>query len=352
MRLRAWLILTVIITTMLPILAQRPSAPCDVHGPGPDFCGPVEERRLLDLYGLKPIAEHRAAGDEVRRAFFWDGFGGDVFAISFVHTSGHDPKVSVAFPKRSGEPPWTLDAVVPQSTWDDVVTRSEFFDRALVALPKQLGSESVCVDPPSALVESTDAADDPFDSGLRRQYGSSCDEKLAYAFGYELMKASLPLFAVCQSVKAEGPRSTLQACGKLRGDGTVAAEVLKLTDDLTFALTKMSSALMPEDPRGLSLAQDATIDWDGTRCEPGRAGEFLLARTGSERFSFMAVDIAIGESARAARVLGTLTRRSRDSAEVKFEVAPIEMQWTRDGLIGAFSLRRIVVGQFKPEVDR
>jgi hypothetical protein len=274
-----------------------------------------------------------------------------VFAVSFVHASGQDPRVSVAFPRRSGEPPWTLETVVPQRTWGDVVGRSEFFDRALVELA---GSKDIiCVDPPSVLVESTDVPGDPFARGVRRQYGGCGRHELAFSYGYDLIRAALPLFAVCQSLESDGASwSALRTCGKLRGDRMVAAEVLKLNDAFEFDVVRMSSDIIPESPRSLNMSDDATIEWAGTHSEPGQAAVFWLAHTRAHQFVYVAVDIAIGESAREARVVGTLTQGSQVSGEAKYEVAPIELRWVRNSFTGAFSLRRIVVGQFKPEAKR
>lgn len=71
---------------------------------GVDRCSAEQHRRVLDLFGLNPIEEHVRAGDQVRRAFYVDGYGGDLLALSFVRAPGRDPRFTSTFPGSATVP--------------------------------------------------------------------------------------------------------------------------------------------------------------------------------------------------------------------------------------------------------
>ena len=74
----------------------------------------------LALFGVSPIEAHAAGGDLVRRAFFVDGYGRDVVAISFIRPRGAPPELVVHVPRGEGgevpEPMRTeVAAAVPEA---------------------------------------------------------------------------------------------------------------------------------------------------------------------------------------------------------------------------------------------
>jgi hypothetical protein len=347
MRVRGWLLAAATLCATAPIEARQSAPQCVDGDSGRSRCGPDEERRLLELYGMRAIPSLRESGDQVRRAFYTDGFDQDVFAISFVRAMGREPQVSVTFPRRSGEAPWTMEAAVSLATWNDVLARSRFFDRALAPLSDD-AAESICMHPSSALVESSDVAGEPFDTGVRRQYGSACPTGLAFVYAVELMKSAEPLFGFCQSLDARMNRlSILDQCGRLRGDRVAAAQVFKRMDECLLALAMT-------DPKQVaqSFSREATAEWAGERSQPGKAADFWLGHAGPGQYVHIAVDLVTAPFQREARVVGRLTQRSERSAGMQFEVASIEVRWTRDSLSGDFLIEHVTVGAFTPDPGR
>ena len=122
---------------------------------GVDRCDEAQQRRVRELFGVRSIEEHRAAGDQVRRAFYVDGYGRDVVAIAFIRSPGRDPEVWVHYPRRDGEPtPEPLRAPVPRPVWNDVIERGEHFDRDVLSRPAPAAE-------PRVARPAGDAAEDP-----------------------------------------------------------------------------------------------------------------------------------------------------------------------------------------------
>lgn len=76
-----------LLATMQGEAQPRPDPNCR-DDRGTDRCAETEQRRMRELYGVRSIEEHQAAGDQVRRIFYVDGYGRDLILIAFVRTSG------------------------------------------------------------------------------------------------------------------------------------------------------------------------------------------------------------------------------------------------------------------------
>lgn len=95
-------ILSGAIAAASPAAAQGRVPPGCSDDQGTDRCSAEEQRRVLELFGGKPIEEHARAGDQVRRSFYVDGYGRDLLAIVFIRAPGQDPTVQVHFPAQTG----------------------------------------------------------------------------------------------------------------------------------------------------------------------------------------------------------------------------------------------------------
>ena len=115
-----------------------------------DRCSAEQQRRVRELFGVGTIEAHRDAGDQVRRAFYVDGYGRDVVAIVFIRPKGGDPALSVHFPREeNGRRPEPLRVPVPAAAWQEAIERSAHFDRALPGRVHRVVHEKL-VDEPEA----------------------------------------------------------------------------------------------------------------------------------------------------------------------------------------------------------
>ncbi len=248
-----------------------------------DRCAEADQRRMGALYGLRPIEEHRDAGDRVRRVFYVDGYGRDVVAIAFVRAAGRDPAVFVHFPRRAGEAaPAPFEAPVTQAVWDDLIFRSALFDRALIPVPTPDNVIPICMHSWLYAVEASDPARSQYERAtIRRATHNSCGPSLAQAFAIEAQRAALPLFPACNRLDPEqhrNPASQLAACRLLSGDRVAAAEILNLAGPFRRVSTREEAGLIYG-----RFAYDATVDWNGARnTGDGSAMAFWIERVLAE----------------------------------------------------------------------
>ncbi len=317
-----------------------------------DRCSPEKQRQVRELFGVKAIEAHRDAGDQVRRAFYVDGYGHDVVAIVFIRPKGGDPALWVHFPKDgSGKRPEPLQAPVPLRAWEELIERSAHFDQVLAtsAPAKRSGGAEqqiiMCLHSWVFTVEATDPAKGEYrPATLRRRTEDACDNGLTEAYAVELQRAAVPLLAPCARLdprQHRGEAKLLSACRLLRGDRLAAAEVRN-------ALQPFFGVEGPEDVPALRdlFASDGRIDWAGEKpSSPSGAAEFWVKKmTEAGRTDFY-YDFVEGESADRVRVVGMLYRSI--DGETRDRQAEVEMTWVRDG--DAFEVEQAVVRPFVPE---
>lgn len=306
------------------------------------------------LYGLRPIEEHRDAGDQVRRVFYVDGYGRDVIAIAFVRTSGHEPIVRVYFPGREGgaarEP---LEAPVPQSTWDDLIFRSAMFERQLVPVPIPDNVIPICMHSWVYTVEASDPAPSPYQpAAVRRATQDSCGSSLSEAFAIEAQRAALPLFPACNRLDPEqhrNPASQLAACRLLRGDRMAAAAVMN--DSRAFRQVRSV-----DDVREIAsrFADGATIDWQGERNQGRSSAAVFWARKVGEAHGANIYTLAVeGISATRVRMVAWL-HRSVEAMQEQHSTdccARVEMIWVF-GPAQQFQVESVTVGPWQATSPR
>ncbi|HYJ30463.1 MAG TPA: hypothetical protein VEW25_09005, partial [Allosphingosinicella sp.] len=212
--------------------AQQPINPNCSDDRGVDRCADDQQRRMRALYGVPSIEEHAAAGEEVRRVFYVDGYGGDLILIAFVRAPGRDPEVQVHYPQRDGraraEP---QRAAVSQPIWAEVALRAAHFDRSFTPRP---GAEpSICLHSWVYTIEAAERTRNPRQPVLvRRKVEDACGDGPGQVFARDLQHIALPLFPHCAALDPEHHRNEaamLDACRVLSGDRLAAAEVLNLS---------------------------------------------------------------------------------------------------------------------------
>ena len=313
---------------------------------GIDRCSAEQQRRTRERFGVPSIEEHAAAGDQVRRAFYVDGYGRDLVAIVFVRPRGREPELRVHFFQDEGAERWEpLVAPVPGPVWEDVIRRSEHFDRELVGLPPPPPESNVitfCLHSWVFTVEAVDPAEEDEQPVVRRRTEDACQDGLAEAYAGELERAAVPLIPHCARLDPQlhrGHASLLAACGALSGDRLAAAEVMN-------RVSLFRNITEPEDASVISslFEPDSIVDWNGERNEgPWSAATFWAAKVGigDGGIPFFYSNVH-GESADRVRVTGMLSRPLAGGA---YETALVEQIWARDG--SAFSIESISVGPFQ-----
>ena len=311
-----------------------------------DRCAPEQQAGTRALFGARPIEEHLAAGDQVRRVFYVDGYGRDLVLITFIRPRGGDPRLEVRFPRsEGGAGRRALEAPVPKAVWDEVIDRSGLFDRPL-ARPAAGDDVSICL---HSWVYTVEAADPPRATSpqrLRRRTGDACHEDLVQAYAGDVARAAVPLLAGCDLLDRRRHRNEatlLAACGMLEGDRLVAAQALNRAQ-LLAAVNSPADAGRAQgvfDYRG-------TVEWDGERLggEADGAMAAWLERTTRPNYAYLAIHRVVGEAADQARVEATLTRRDGEGARERVMSAPVTLHMSR-GPGDDFTVARAVVGPFK-----
>lgn len=330
--------------------AQAPVDPDCRDDSGVDRCASAQQARVRALFGARSIEEHRAAGDQVRRVFYVDGYGRDVAMIAFVRAPGREPMAYVHFPPRGERPaPQPFEAPVPAALWTDILRRSSHFDRRLMPLPRNPDEISICLHSWVYTIEANDPArGNGVRASLRRKTEDACADGLGEVFATDLQRAALSLFPACEALDPEqhrNPVAQLAACSLLSGDRLAAAAVMNRLDSFR-------GARRPEDGRLLAglFTQGARIDWNGVRSVPSdpRLVDFWLGRLaadGMPGFYYQGVE---GLSADRVRVTATL-ERSTDAAEGRpptFSRARVAMIWTLT-TVQEFQVESVTVGPWE-----
>lgn len=346
--LGAWLVLG-----LAPASGKEPPLEKICRGKrGVDRCAAMQ-RELQELYGVNSIEAHQAAGDQVRRAYFIDGYGRDLVGIAFVRTAGRDLTVWVHFPRRPGDSPREpIQAPVTKAAWEHVLERSSLFDRVLVPLPnvpEEDGSITVCTHAWGYAIEATDPPDAGPDSKQRpprRRIGNACEDDLVADYATELARSAVALFPACMALDRQHYRndaSRLAACGRLRGDRIAAADVLN-------SASEFREPREPEDLPALArlFANEAVIDWPGSAASSVRdPAKAWLAKLKEARVYHFFAESVEGLSRRRVRLLGWLVRTQQGADDGRVERAPVEQIWALTQSED-YEVESVKVGPFEP----
>ena len=316
---------------------------------GVDRCSAEQQGRVRELFAVAPIETHRDAGDQVRRAFYVDGYGNDIVAIAFIRPKGGDPMLRVHFPRApDGTRTEPQQAPVPPDVWEDLIRRSGHFDeplRRLAEAPSASGEMTLCIHGWVFTVEATDPAEGEYrPATLRRKTEGGCDDGLVEAYAVELQRAAVPLLPHCARLDRSRHRNEatlLSACRLLRGDRLAAAEVMNRLDAFRSVEAAEDWPLL----RGL-FAHDARIDWAGeTLAAAGGSAEAWARKMSEGGPTSLYWDHVEGESAERVRFVGQLSRSIE--GEERYRLARVEQIWVREGR--DFQIERATVGNFEPE---
>ena len=334
---------------------------------GTDRCAAEAQERVRTLFGVQPIEAHRDAGDQIYRAFYVDGYGRDVVAISFLRRPGHDPELLVHLPRWEGQArPEPLRAMVPQNVWDDVARRSAHFDRELVSRFPRAESESTLTEDDEVItlclhswvytIESVEDSNAPSPQPvIRRRTEDACNGGLTGAFARELDRAAVSLLPPCARLDPAQHRNAatlLAACGWLGGDRMAAAEVRNRAHELRWVENVHDVSLLAR-----LFHSDSVIDWNGERIAGFGGTErarFWVQKAMENEARTLFFDEIQGENARRVRLTGFFERWPDGPNDSELlERAPVEMIWTRrSSRDDAFFIESATVGPFAPVETR
>lgn len=348
--LRLWIRVSILVLLALaPVqaLAQSDVPPNCSDDQGTNRCAAEQQQRMRDLYGARPIEAHLAAGEQVRRVFYVDGYGRDMVAIEMIRAPGRDPRLVVRYPRRDRGEPAMIEAPVPIDIWDDMIVRSGQFDRSFAPGPQGNSDEIVlCLHGWHYLIEASQpGVTGSRTPGIRRKSESACEDGPGALFAYGLQRTALALFPHCAALDPAQHRneaSQLNACGLLSGDRMVAAQILNRLRPMLRISGPQTEALL----RGL-FAYELRVDWNGeSNGGPGTAAAFwagkLAQPPGRANFYVQSVE---GMSAGRVRVRGELGRSSDNSSEA----AEVELIWTNP-TGGPHQISEARVGPWRPAV--
>ena len=311
---------------------------------GRDRCAASAQQEMRTLYGVPSIEELAAAGAEVRRIFFVDGYGSDLVLIAFVRAPGRDPELQVHYPRQEGrtsaEP---VRVAVTQAVWTEIAARGSTFDRNFAPIPGRGGS--MCLHSWVYLIEAAEPSrypGRPF--GVRRKVEDACQQDPGQAYAQEMQRIALPLVPHCAALDPDQHRnaaSTFSFCRRLHGDRLAAAEVA----NIAMAFRSLRGSADAGRIAGL-FADETAIEWAGEQYRgPGyRAGEFWASRSAPRAGTVtnLALERFDGETGARVRMVGRLSRSLGNAVET----AAVEQIWGRD-VNGAMRLERATVGPWE-----
>jgi len=304
---------------------------------------------LLQSLGMAPIEQEAATGAVVYRAFFVNGYGSDMPAVTFEMRPDTPPTVTV-----HGFDGKRISAPVAREVWDRVVDESWIVSRELVPLVSevQTGDEVVqivCTDGWTATVELVNTRDPwgrPQTEPFRRRQNAcaSVGPEPVIRFSFILAGLAAETFPACAELdpdKSFNNVGRLNDCLHLSGNTLAAASLMNQKGEPpSFAYGQTPTS--EEWADWLWTNNGGRLDWNGEIYQ-----ESSTYRVGQERAPPLAevmVEISKGlpgliiyQSEVGARsdeegwIKGEIAYRRSDAGdnESAYMVADYHQQWSR-----------------------
>jgi len=324
----------------LALAAAEPTTdPCR-DDDGKNRCAPAEQERMRKLYRVEPIAAF-AAGTS-RRLFYVDGYGRDVVAIHFLRMPGHDPMLTVHFPKAPGEEAVApLQTVLTAEQWQTVIDASEYFDRKYASTQPSKSSEdedaiSICLHSWVYWAEATDPG-----KKARSVTDDACNDSPVEQYAWAVVKLARSLFPHCSLLDLQYSRNDatlLKACEGLSGDRIAAAEVWNRGK----SFRSIGSA---ENYGGIDdfSSYHLTLDYNGSVTKGKAAKAMWKSIFANEKRPNFYYGSIKGINEKTVVVSGELYLAGDHDMG---QVAEVEMRWVKDG--STFSIEAIKIGPYSP----
>ncbi len=293
-------------------------------------CDAVEQARVRALLGVAAIEDEAATGSEIYRAFFVDGYGRDMPAVSFERRSGEPPKIVVL-----GEQGARLEGQASAETWAAVVSASRLADRVLVPLEPNPDEEVICLHSWVTTVELANSQPDFDRVPVRRRTESSCDGSLTTRFAHllaDLALKDLPSCAVLDPAHSRNSVTLLETCLDLEGDTMAAAELwnqARIPYENTEAAWRTWLGYGNVQPRidwAGEVVQETNFSRLGDTRPPPDAAAFLKDRLGSVDFYSVFQNRVAASTSADAQIDGVIELRSGG----QLRVADYRQVWRKE----------------------
>ncbi len=295
-----------------------------------DRCDAVEQARVRALLGAPAIEDEAAAGAEIYRAFFVDGYGRDMPAVSFERRNGEPPKVVVL-----GEEGARLEDWASAETWDAVVSASRLADRVLIPLEANPDEEVICLHSWVTTVEMANSRPDFDRVPVRRRTEDACGGALTNRFAHllaDLALKGLPSCAVLDPAHSRNSVTLLETCLGLEGDTMAAAELwnqARIPYENTEAAWRTWLGYGNVQPRidwAGEVVQETNFSRLGDTRPPPDAAAFLKDRLGSVDFYSVFQNRVAASTSADALIDGVIQLRSGE----QLRVASYRQVWRKE----------------------
>lgn len=287
--------LRILVSLLLLLSAAQALAQTDDDLPGPrecldddhtNRCDAEVQAGVRDLLGVASIEEEAASGAIVYRAFFVNGYGGDMPAVAFERRPGQSPEVVIY-----GQDGRSTRAPVSHEAWEQVVSQARIADRVMEPPPPAAADPdsqvvSICLHPWVQTVEIANAPRQRFtQEPVRRRTESSCDGGLTTRFAFWLADLAVEQIPWCDRIDADTERNgvtQLATCLMFSGDRMAAADLYN--ERLADWEWARGDDLDVRDVRAyLGVNTPHTLTWGGQVIHSEQwsdrdVAEFLLAR--------------------------------------------------------------------------
>lgn len=327
--IRRLALVTLAFLAATPATGQRwPDEQC-VRNPNLAPCVQSQGDQLAATFGARRIDEHRDAGEEVVRVFYYHNE--DLALIAFVRAPGHEPTAYVYFPRRAGQPaPAPMQAPISQAVWAEAMWRSTYADRGLApAPPIPADGTEVCLHPWNYVFEASVPAAPGVGvrARVRRYSANACDDAPLIQFAADFRRLAISLFPACDALDDGlygNPVQRFVLCPRLSGDRLAAAQVMNLAD----AFRSPRGADDHRDLQGL-FNDEAAIDWNGRRhgAEDRDPAAFWQARIREDQVISFGIDAAEGRADGRVRLTGVLLRAQAGRNDGTYLQARFEQIW-------------------------
>ena len=217
-----------LVFTPAPALAQDDS---DLPGPREcldddhtNRCLPEVQARVRALLNVAAIEDEATSGAIVYRAFYVDGYGRDMPAVSFERRPGQSPEVVIyGRDGRSTRAPVSADA------WERVRREARFADRVLEPLERTTPGAGICLHSWVQTIEIANAPRERFaEEPVRRRTEDACGGGVTTRFAFFLAEAAAEQIPWCERIDPDHQRNDvtqLETCLMFSGDRMAAADL-------------------------------------------------------------------------------------------------------------------------------
>lgn len=324
---------------------------------GRDVCAASARADLLQRLGMASAEDEAAAGVEAYRAFFVDGYGRDMPALTFERRPGGGP-VSVVY----GFEGTRLEAPVSAAVWAEVVAESRFADRQLVEPePEQAPGTpppppAICLHAWNLAVEMTNSPVSHWETQpVRRRFESACNGALATRFAFFIAEQALKAQPHCQALSENLQRNaitTLGTCLLLRGDRVAAGQVYdtKSNGGPRYGVDPLEGGNWRA---WLGTNGSPRLDWNGEIVSTNRGrnnlvAEFIVARLMEQPSLKFRPGAYEGLTSKQVRVTGVAEYGVGEGDQATRMRADYVQTWVWDPNLSDWMVSEWAVGPFAP----